>query len=152
MTFTRFDREKAGFDLIEHLARHYQNEWVAIRVQGEISWNIVRPRTEGALLASLETEGFGKDALRERLAQAFIDPLGYAGKTLDDAEHIWVGNNIDDVETGSLAYLCRALADAALASADTHPKGGDSVQHEAPSPMSGAVPEGQTPTKGFPHG
>lgn len=32
-----------------------------------------------------------------------------------------------------------------LASADTHPTGGDSTQIEAPAPLSGAVPEGETP-------
>jgi hypothetical protein len=52
----------------------------------------------------------------------------------------------------SRVWYERAVRRRDIASADTHPKGGDSVQHEAPSPMSGAVPEGQTPTKGFPHG
>jgi hypothetical protein len=39
------------------------------------------------------------------------------------------------------AWVARALS---AASVDTHPQGGDAVA--APSPMSGAVPEGQTPT------
>jgi hypothetical protein len=50
----------------------------------------------------------------ERVARAMLAPLGYPSKTLADAERIWVGNQCDDPETGSLAYLCRALARAAL--------------------------------------
>jgi hypothetical protein len=54
-------------------------------------------------------------ALREGVAEAMLEPLGYVGTTLEQAEHVWVGNNVDDVETGSLAHLCRALASVALA-------------------------------------
>lgn len=51
--------------------------------------------------------------LREIIALQFVEPLGFNPEA--DWQTIWVGNITDDAETGSLKYLCEALADAALA-------------------------------------
>lgn len=47
-----------------------------------------------------------------RVARALIVPLGYPADV--DWEATWIGNNVDSPETGSLAYLCRSLAQAAI--------------------------------------
>lgn len=48
----------------------------------------------------------------EVVARAMLVPLGY--KANADWERIWVGDITDSPETGSLAYLCRDLAQAAI--------------------------------------
>jgi hypothetical protein len=60
----------------------------------------------------------------ERVARAMVVPLGYPADV--DWERTWVGNNIDSPETGSLAYLCRSLARAAIAAIE--PTGEDVLQ------------------------
>jgi len=53
----------------------------------------------------------------DRVARAMLVPLGYSPDV--DWERTWVGNKIQSLETGSLAYLCRSLAIAAIAALDT---------------------------------
>lgn len=48
----------------------------------------------------------------ERVAKSMVVPLGYHAKT--DWGRTFVGNQFDTTETGSLAYLCRSLARAAI--------------------------------------
>jgi hypothetical protein len=51
--------------------------------------------------------------LTEIVARAFIVPLGYASGV--DWERVWVGNQYDDVASGSLKHMCMDLATAAIA-------------------------------------
>lgn len=48
----------------------------------------------------------------EQIARALVVPLGYPANA--DWERIFVGNQMDTAETGSLAHLCRELARVAL--------------------------------------
>ena len=51
----------------------------------------------------------------EKMARAMVPVLGFSPDC--DWERVWVGNQMDSPETGSLAYMCRGLARAALAAA-----------------------------------
>ncbi len=55
----------------------------------------------------------------EAVARAMCEPLGYTKQDADNWERIWVGNITDSPETGSLAYLCRSLARAAISTLST---------------------------------
>jgi len=54
----------------------------------------------------------GSESMIERVARAMVPALGFAPDC--DWERVWVGNQLDNAETGSLAYMCRSLARAAL--------------------------------------
>ena len=51
----------------------------------------------------------------EAVARALCEPLGYTKQAANNWEGVWVGSVADSPETGSLAYLCRSLARAAIA-------------------------------------
>jgi hypothetical protein len=57
--------------------------------------------------------------LTEIVARAFIVPLGYASGV--DWERVWVGNQYDDVASGSLKHMCMDLATAAIAATPSDP-------------------------------
>ena len=63
------------------------------------------------------------DAMVERVARALVKPLGYSQQAADNWGGIWVGNQMDSPETGSLEYLCKSLARAAITALDTKEQG-----------------------------
>ena len=54
-TVLRSDIEQSAIALFDELTRAHEDQWVAVRVGGSTGWEIVRPRSQQAILDACAT-------------------------------------------------------------------------------------------------
>ena len=111
-----FERNEIASALFEHL-RQCGGQWVAVRVQDPAHWEVVKPRSQEAILAACET--LASDALVGRVAKAIYDATDpnsgdSIATTIHMTEHIPPEGTIAE-QLEQVMETCRAAARAAIA-------------------------------------